>query len=508
MNKLFKVCVLGLVMVFVHGCTDLEEDLQGTLDESSEGGYRLPPTNVNGSTPADGVGSAFSALFNGTGNHGGYFSISEISTDEAVITQKGGDWFDGGVWLRMHQHTWTATHPNLLGTWNNCYDGINESNRIFAEDGIAEDSDAGLQVRAVRAYYYWRLLDLFGRVRMPSSVAEATTVAQLERSAGFDKIEAELLDIIPDLPAGVQDYGRVSQSGARALLARMYLNAEVYTGTPRWQDAIDQYDAIINEGAYALSPGYAEIFAADNVENMEHIWVVPFDEATATGFNLAQMTLHYPSQLTYNLAQQPWNGYSTLEEFYNSYDPADERFTNNFISGPQFSSGGQPLLDVAFDAADPDGAPVNYTPDINELFPNGSRQAGARIGKFQFKQNQLNDMDNDYPLFRYTEVLLGRAEANARLNGNWNLALPEVNQIRQRAGVADLTSLDADSFLAEKGREMFAESTRRTDLIRFGKWGDAWWEKPAHSDDFRIVFPIPQDQINNSNGLLTQNTGY
>lgn len=508
MNKLNKICVLGFVAAFLLGCTDLEEDVQGTLNESVEDGYRLPATNVNGSIPSDGVSSAFSALFNGTGNHGGYFSVSEVSTDEAVITQKGGDWFDGGIWLRMHQHTWTATHPNLNGTWANCFDGINECNRIFADDGVDQNSDAGYQVRAVRAYYYWRLLDLFGRVRMPFSVAEATTVAQLERADGFAKLEAELLDIIPNLPAGVQDYGRVSQAGARALLGRMYLNAEVYTGTARYQDAIDQYDAIINEGAYQLSASYADVFSADNVENVEHIWVVPFDEATATGFNLAQMTLHYPSQLTFNLAEQPWNGYSTVEEFYNSYEATDERLANNFIAGPQFSSGGQPLLDVAFDPADPDGAPVNYTPAINELFPNGSRQAGARIGKFRFKQNQLRDMDNDYPLFRYGEVLLGKAEATARLNGNWDLALPEVNEIRARAGVTALTAIDADGFLAERGREMFAEASRRTDLIRFGKWGDAWWEKDAHNDPNLNVFPIPTQQINSSNGLLTQNPGY
>jgi hypothetical protein len=116
-------------------------------------------------------------------------------------------------------------------------------------------------------------------------------------------------------------------------------------------------------------------------------------------------------------------------------------------------------------------------------------------------------MDNDYPIIRLGDMYLIRAEATARIAGNWNVALPDVNTIRARAGVAPLTSLTAEEFLAERGREMFMEVTRRQDLIRFGKFNDAWWEKPA-SAAFRNVFPIPQEQIDASGGSLTQNPGY
>jgi hypothetical protein len=159
--------------------------------------------------------------------------------------------------------------------------------------------------------------------------------------------------------------------------------------------------------------------------------------------NIAQMTLHYPSQLTYKLASQPWNGYSTLEEFYNSYEAGDKRRANNFIVGPQTDLSGNPILDLAFDKADEDGAAINYTPAINELAPNGSRQAGARLGKFSFKIGQNDNMDNDFPLLRVGEVMLNRAEALARLGGGFNgaAALPDVNLLRARAGVAALGSL-------------------------------------------------------------------
>jgi hypothetical protein len=116
-------------------------------------------------------------------------------------------------------------------------------------------------------------------------------------------------------------------------------------------------------------------------------------------------------------------------------------------------------------------------------------------------------MDNDYPIIRLGDMYLIRAEADARVAGDWSLALTDVNTIRARAGVAALSSITADSFLAERGREMFMEVTRRQDLIRFGKFNDTWWQKPASTAN-KNIFPIPQEQIDASNGTLTQNPGY
>ena len=129
------------------------------------------------------------------------------------------------------------------------------------------------------------------------------------------------------------------------------------------------------------------------------------------------------------------------------------------------------------------------------------------MGKYSFKQFGRPDMDNDYVIVRLGELYLNRAEALARAAGDWSLAGPDVNVIRTRAGVGPLAPLTADSFLAERGREMFQETSRRTDLIRFGKYTGTWWEKPA-SAEYRELFPIPFEQIQASNGSLTQNPGY
>ena len=351
-------------------------------------------------------------------------------------------------------------------------------------------------------------MDSFGRIKLVTT--PGVDAPQSTRAEAFAFIESELLAAIPDLPAARQDYGRVNQAGAYALLTRLYLNSEVYTGVPRYAEAITAADMVINSGHYSLTDDFGAVFAPDNVDDPEHIWILPFDEATAGGMNFSQMTLHYPSQLTYRLAEQPWNGYSTLEAFFNSFDAADERRDASFLYGPQYDVNGAPILDLAFDPADPDGAPINYTPAVNELAPNGSRQAGARLAKFSFKIKGRSNMDNDYPLFRLGGVMLDKAEAVARLNGNWShpTTLLLVNQLRTRASASTFTTLTDSEFLAERGRELFQESQRRIDLIRFGRWGSAWWEKAAHTDTYKNVFPIPQEQINASNGTLTQNPGY
>lgn len=513
MQNMLTMAALALAF---SACTNLDEELADriTTDAVDPSNYGVGnKNNVNKAQPNDGLQSAFTRILDGTSTNGGFFAIQEGGTDEAVITQKGGDWYDGGLYIRMHEHDFTPQTWAINDLWNQAYGGIFQCNNLL--DGDLNDAQTA-QLRTLRAYFYWRLMDVFGKipiVTIPNQGADQST-----RAEAYAFIETELLAAIPDLPDGKQEYGRFNQAGAYALLSRMYLNSGVYlgSGNAQYQKAIDAADMVINSGLYTLYPDYAAVFAPDNVENPEHIFVAPFDEATATGETIAQMTLHYPSQLTWKLQDQPWNGFATLEDFYNSYDASDVRREANFIVGPQFDASGElQLLDLAYDKADPDGAPLNYTPFINELYPNSSRQGGARFGKFAFKLNQKNDMDNDYPILRYGEVLLNKAEAVARLGGNdYNNAttLALVNQIRQRAGVADFASMTSGDMLAERGRELFMESHRRTDLIRFGVYGNAWWEKEVDPKaDVHKIMAIPIEQIlatSSTSHPLAQNPGY
>ncbi len=533
MNKILKYFAFTCLALALAACTDLEEELVGdiTNDITVEG------IDVGGGGDAGGeLTAAYAELRNsGTANHGSYYSVQEITTDEMLIGAKGGDWFDGGILIQLHQHTYTPTHDFVNNTWNNHYNAIGTVNDKLGGTSLSPEERA--QARALRAYFYWRLLDLYGRVKVVTE--NNPDPPQASRQEVFNFVEEELLAAL-GVPGGVSadmdlsnsllaDGGSaylINRYGALGILAKLYLNAEVYTGTARWEEAEIAADYIISSGVYQLCgegcavnnlgkrpavdadpnmlEGYAAVFAPNNEGNPEHIFSVLYDEVTGTGMNFSQMNLHYSSQFTWNFDQQPWNGYATLEEFYNSYEDGDLRKENNFIVGPQLDFSGSAVLDFA---SDDDNIQLNYTPQINELAPNSLREAGARPAKFSYKILGRDNMDNDFPIVRLGEMYLIRGEARARQSGSWMDAEADVNVIRARAGVSEYNgNLTEEEFLAERGREMFQETARRTDLIRFGKYNDPWWEKPA-SETFRNIFPIPQQQINAGVGL-TQNFGY
>ena len=536
MKSLFKTMLLATIAsVVLFSCTDLDEELVGDITTAVS--VDAPASAGSGSGGGDALAGAYAELRNsGTANHFGYFSLNGIASDEMTIAAKGGDWYDGGVLIEVHQHTYSPTNGMVGSAWNGQYGAIGNINDAIANLDL--DNSQKAQLKALRAYFYWRLLDMFGSVKIVTTPGQSATQSNPQQVFNF--IETELLATLGvsaitasmDLsssPLGLEANAyRINRYAALGILSKLYLNSEAYTGVAKYQEAHDAADYIITNGPYSLSDssvsvpnlgkrpavdsdpntltGYAAVFAPNNQGNPEHIFTVNYDEATAGGMNFAKMTLHYASQFTWNFQDQPWNGYAALEDFYNSYEAGDSRRANNFIVGPQLDFGGSAVLDYASDDGDP---PLVYTPNINELQPNALREGGARLGKFSFQQFGRPDQNNDFPIIRLGDVHLVRAEAKARVVSNWSDAatLADVNAIRARAGVSAMTSLTAADFLAERGREMFQETSRRTDLIRFGQWTSAWWEKPTEADDHTALFPIPFDQIQAGAGL-TQNPGY
>jgi len=517
--------VLGLgLSLFSQSCTDLEEELfsQVTADSffTTEAEFIA------------GMGAAYSSL-GFIGNHGGLWSTNEISSDELVIPQRGGDWYDGGVLLQLHKHQFQPDNSFFNGAWTNCYGGIGTCNRLIETFELSDNENAPAfiaELRGIRALYYYWLLDAFGQVPLVTSFATAeATPSSNSRQEVYNFVESELKAIIPLLSetVGGEAYGRFNKWTGLAVLAKLSLNAEVYTGTAKWQAAADAADEIINSGKYNLEANFFDNFAVENDGSSENIFVFPYDQVFAGGFNWDMMTLHYVSQDTYNFTSQPWNGYAAVEDFYNSFVDSDinpgpqgdvvtglgetttgtlDARRHSFIVGAQYKSNGVPTDDASAEANDPDGGLVVFTPHINEIQPNAWRQAGARIGKYEYELGGNENMSNDFVIFRYADILLVKAEALYRMNPSSAEALILVNQVRDRAGVDPFTSLTDENLLAERGREMFAEMARRQDLIRFGKWDDAWWEKPV-SDANKALFPVPTTQIN-SNPNLVQNPGY
>lgn len=521
---LHRVQMAGLgLMFFTFSCTDLDEELFSQV--TADNFFKTDEEFIAA------LGAAYST-FGGLGNHSNLWSINEIVSDEMVITTKGGDWYDGGVLIQLHQHEYTPDNGFFNNTWTQVYGGVNTCNRLiyqFEQLGTPEAAAFIAELRAIRALWYYWIVDAFGNAPLVTDFTDTEPPATVSRQTLYNFVESELNDVIDVLPTAkdASTYGRMTKWAALAIRCKLYLNAGVYTGTPQWQKAADDAQNIIDNGPFSLEGNYAANFEIENDGSSENIFVYPYDKVFAGGFNWPMMTLHYASQGVYNFTAQPWNGYSTLEEFYNSYiDPAqnpgpqgdvwagdalapstgtqDSRLSN-FIVGPQYNPDGSRASDPGYEAFDPDGAPLTFTPHVNMIYPNGLRQAGARIGKYEYEQGGTENMSNDFVIFRLGDIILALAEAKFRL-GQTADALVLVNNIRDRAGVDPFGALTEDLLLAERGREMFAEMTRRQDLIRFGKFGDAWWEKDA-SDAHYELFPIPQPQID-SNDKLDQNPGY
>ena len=515
--RVLGAVLAGMLLLPFQSCTDLEPEVFSDLT----------PANFP-QTEADIISSYLNVYTNlyPLMNHGGYMSIQEVSSDEIMIPQRGSDWFDGGIWLRTHRGTFDPQDPQFNGAWSFLYQGALKANIVIdaiEQSSLSDDQKAVFiaELRTLRAYFYYQLADSFGDVPLITEDSEAVTEpSATPRADIFNFVINELNESAGDLSreTGGATYGRINFYANRALASRFLLNAEVMTGSARWADAADAADEVINAGAYSLTDSYFENFDPDNDNGLtgtsENLWVVPYDApAVAGGFNIPQMTLHYSSQATFNLVDQPWNGYCTLQEFYDSYDDddarkgvsGDQQTRGNFLAGQQFAADGvTPIVDGSAD--DPGGPELVFTPEVNALEPNAFRQAGARVFKYGYALGSPNTITNDFPIIRYAEVLMNKAEAMARQNqGGFGML---VNMVRERADLdaMDEGDMDLDMLLAERGREFFYEGTRRQDLIRFGKFTDSWFARSAPPATAEI-FPIPTPQLN-ANRNLTQNPGY
>ncbi|HEY4112353.1 RagB/SusD family nutrient uptake outer membrane protein [Puia sp.] len=546
MRSIIRLSFL-ILLVMAGACTKLDETKYLYDTVNSEGFYQ---TDAELSSA---VGAAYANL-SGIASNNHYLTINEVTTDEIVVPTRGPDWGDGGRWVRLKQHKYNSTDPDPANGWTFCYGGINTCNRLIAT--LSKYTNPKIpqyvaELRGLRAIYYLWLLDWYGNVPISIDFSATAPPTNSSRDQVYALVESELLAVASVLPhtgpSNESTYGRVNAYTCWSALAKLYLNAQVYTGTPQWDKCIAACDSVINSGLYSLTPNYADNFAQQNKGVPETIFTIPYDHVHEQGNNIQMMTLNGLNQNTYNMNAQPWNGFASVQEFYASYiDPAqnpgpqgmvvgldpkgdsvtgtlDKRLTN-FLVGPQYGADGKQLQDGGYEkdgpgyAGDPDGAGITFTPFVNELQPTAWRQSGARIGKWGFYQGMTGNMDNDFVLFRYADILLTLAEANARKNNDWNnaLALTIVNQIRTvHGGVDPYTSMTAATFLAERGREMFFEGWRRQDMIRFGTYNGAFHFHDADANDalgphginHLNILPLPDVQLN-ANKALKQNPGY
>jgi starch-binding outer membrane protein, SusD/RagB family len=494
MKKIIYSALILASFTYV-GCTDLEEGVYGQL-----------PADQFYATDA-GVNAALASIYNevrgdwnGKGIAGadrGWYDLNESSTDEMVIPRRAdGAWDDNGIWRAMYTHTWTGSQEFIGNTWNWLYRSIYNSNQAIKLLTNANADPARIaEAKVARAYFYYMLMDGWGDVPFYTEPdITVDKIPQVPRAEVFKFVESELkanVDLLPETKGGIF-YGRFNKWAGYALLGKVYLNAQVYTGTPRWAETIAASDKIINEGGFSLvsnlydNAGSQAVFG-DRMPDQEVILSVFVDALIAPRNIIGIRTLHGPhSSALFGFSG--WNGATVHQDFYNKYADDDKR-KDQWLVGPQ-----------------PGG--ISYNVNISSL-ENAGITDGARNAKFfPVPPYDGNSTSNDFPVYRYADVLLTKAEAILRSNGDQGAAKELVDQVRNRAGLADLTgTLTLNEIYNERGRELAWEGHRRQDMIRFGTFTAARAFKPAVSSDKYKLFPIPAEAIAN-NRTLKQNPGY
>ncbi|MFC2089724.1 RagB/SusD family nutrient uptake outer membrane protein [Bacteroidota bacterium] len=496
MKKIVSLISLGIIL---SSCVDLEEDLYDRMLSTSF------PENETQAALETGLPLQPMRDFL---DWGGWWFAQEVPSDEITFPTRHTDWDDGGKWRVLHQHTWTNTTEAVNTMWSRYYQGIGEANRLIEKFGEDQQTDAGkaaiAKLKIIRAYYYYLLIDNYGDVPYVTSFSSAPDQPEKDSKAYiWEQIVADVEAQIPFLGSSTSKTS-VTSGMAYSLLAKLYLNAEVYTGTTDenyWTNAEAACDSVL-ELNYSLEANPLAPFVTENQDSPENIFTIPYDEDEYQGFNLHMRTLHYNHNQTFDMSAGPWNGCAAMEDFYNSYDDDDIRKKEGFLVGPQFASSGAPLFDATAEAnviIDPHIPALMM--DLTYTYPE-IRFSGARVVKFEIKKGAKENLSNDFPIFRLADIYLMKAEAMLRGGEAGADAVTYINAIRERAGVDTWSAgdLTLESLLAERGREMFFEGHRRQDLIRFGQFNKAWWEKDASSSD-RNTFPIPQWVIDSNPNL-------
>jgi len=550
-NKLM-IAVIALATVLAS-CTKLNESLNSSLTN----------TQTANALGAQGVALLLQAAYADVGGpftaQDLVFSLQENTTDESLVPTRGGDWDDNGVWRVVHNHTWNANHSQVLNVFN----ALNKLNFDATNVLAFKPSDAqAAQAKFLRALSLYFLLDLYNQYPFRNPGDNLLNAPEVKTGAAASQfIIDELTGAMANLPT-TGGPSVATQDAAKVLLMKTYLNRGMFANrtAPTFADADMQQvitlgNQIISGGKYSFASEYFNNFIAGNNGGPESI----FAYANASGVSANNsgingrwcMTTHYNT----NASKAPnagWNGFSTIGDFYNSFGAStamvgvnnfasdnsglykdtavDKRIGGRYYKGLTDVIGMKPgfLIGQQFNAdgtkqKDRKGAPLAFDPTIaSTMIETGANLevTGIRIVKY------VPDVaSGDYwggpagnwlQIFRYSDVVLMVAEAKMRAASADNAgALVLVNGLRAARGAAALASLplvnktnvdDPNTLLAERGRELYWESVRRTDLLRFGVFNVIWQYKPTDDSHYN-VFPIPTQALA-SNPNLKQNPGY
>ena len=538
MKKYISILAAALVAMMTTSCLSedprdqlYEDDIYNNAGNIYINAVAVLYNYIGGSADSEGL----------QGTCRGVYDYNTLTTDEAMIPIRGGDWYDGGLWENMYQHKWSPNDLPLYNTWKYLYKVVVLANKsLYIIDKyshhLTEEQRATYEaeVRAVRALFYYYIMDMYGRVPIITAYEQPQDeVVQSERSEIFRFIVDELQEVAELLPNERSNkmgnyYGRVTRPVAHFLLAKLALNAEIYCddnwtdGVPQngkeifftvdgerlnaWQTCIKYCDKLAEVG-YVLESDYSYNFAVHNENSNENIFTIPLDK------NL------YAAQLWYLFRSRHYNhggalggssengtsaNISTVLAYGYGTDEEDARFIKNFYAGVVEVDGKPVMMD--------NGEPLEYFPLELKLNLTGSpyvKTAGARMAKYEVDRTSHSDgrqPDNDIVLFRYADVMLMKAEAKVRNGEDGSL---ELNEVRNRVGMP-YREATLENILEERLLELVWEGWRRQDMVRFGLYHKSYDQRtqlPDEENGYTTVFPIPQKSID-LNPKLHQNRGY
>jgi starch-binding outer membrane protein, SusD/RagB family len=545
--KRYKVYTL-IFLTLVGGCTKLDEKLNSTLTNQQT-------ANALG---AGGTALLLKAAYADIAqpfcnDQGQVLDLTGNSSDESLVPTRGGDWDDNGAWRSIHNHTWNADHGHILNTFNSLNKLNFDATNVLA---FNPSKSQAAEAKFLRALALYQLMDLFGQYPIRNPGDNLLNAPEVKTgAAAVDFLISELTTILPDLPASSDNVNyKATVDAGKTLLMRLYLNkgAFINRASPTFADADMQQvitlgNDIINSGRYSYTANYFDNFSVDNgAKTKEGIFAYLNNSGVATNNVDVKtrwyMTLHY-NMYTVKNPNAGWNGFSTTADFYNAFGvnstpagtPADtlldQRIGGRYYPGATNVSGlrpgfliGQQYNETGAALKDRKGNNLAFQPAIAaDMKETGSNLeiTGIRVIKYvpdygDGGKNYDGAAGNDFMIFRYPDVVLMVAEAMMRKGTPDNVgALALVNALRAARGGAPMASMtlvntanvdDPKTLLAERGREMYWENVRRTDLIRFGVFLKPWAYKPS-DDPKNLVFPIPSQALA-ANPNLKQNTGY
>lgn len=489
--------ILGLLSLCA--CTNLDEEIYSQI--SKENFFTTEEQFVKYSS------RAYSSLQHWGTEKSLWTFVIQNTNEVCVPVNPNGGWWDDGRYNEVHVHSISSSNRLLEMAWEYCFNGITACNDVLDMfDSIEKDFDAKnsviAEVKVLRAYYYLCAIDGWGSVPFSISKKEKGYPEKKDRQFVFSFIEKEIKDNIDFLQENPtpEYYGRVTRGVADAILAKLYLNAEKWIGKPMWAEAEAACYDIVSKGYYRLAEHYKDNFSVYNENCPEQILAIPFSTVYTTSdhnaFLIYMSTLPADLCRPFGINADAWDGLCGEPDFLNSYDPADTRKKDTWLYGQMFDKDGN-ALEVS------PGVPYIIEPDMPEsVYGKDARRTalqGARIGKWTYQSDgrltggQVG-MENDFFLIRYADVVLMYVEALVRQGRQAEAAeVEDFRKIRTRAGLVPMTAseLTLDNLYWERAHELAIEGWQRQDMIRFDKYLEAWWAKPAKTEK-DLLLPIPK----------------